>query len=77
VSDGTLNQGRWAGAEGRPPGTHEARGQRRAVRGVSSYDLGRALVEQGRCDEALLYLDRSEQIQGNRKEIRQARKRCS
>jgi hypothetical protein len=42
----------------------------------ANYDLGRALVEQGRCDEALPYLDRSEQIQGSRREIRQARAKC-
>ena len=42
----------------------------------ANYNLGRALVEQGRCDEAIRYLDRSEQIQGNRKEIRDARRRC-
>jgi eukaryotic-like serine/threonine-protein kinase len=44
--------------------------------GYANYDLGRALVEQGRCDEAMPYLDRSEELQGNRKEIRQARRRC-
>jgi hypothetical protein len=42
----------------------------------ANYDLGRALVEQGRCEEALTYLDRSEQIQGSRKEITNARKKC-
>jgi Protein kinase domain len=42
----------------------------------ANYDLGRALVEQDRCDEAMPYLDRSEELQGNRKEIRDARRRC-
>jgi tetratricopeptide (TPR) repeat protein len=42
----------------------------------ANYNLGRALVEQGRCDEAIPYLDRSEEIQGNRKEIRDARRGC-
>jgi eukaryotic-like serine/threonine-protein kinase len=42
----------------------------------ANYDLGRALVEQGRCEEAVPYLDRSEEIQGNRKEIRDARRGC-
>jgi eukaryotic-like serine/threonine-protein kinase len=40
------------------------------------YDAGRALVNLGRCEEALPYLDRSEQLQGSRKEIRDARKEC-
>ncbi len=43
----------------------------------ANYNLGRALVEQGRCDEALPHLDRSEAIQGSRREIREARARCS
>jgi predicted negative regulator of RcsB-dependent stress response len=42
----------------------------------ANYNLGRALIEQNRCDEALAYLDRSEQIQGSRREIRDARKKC-
>jgi tetratricopeptide (TPR) repeat protein len=73
-----LNQGRWAEAEGAArQALTKLEGSGELYEGYASYDLGRALVEQGRCDEALLYLDRSEQIQGNRKEIRQARKRCS
>lgn len=44
--------------------------------GYANYDLGRALVEQGRCAEAIPYLDRSEEIQGSRREIREARRRC-
>ena len=42
----------------------------------ANYDAGRALANLGRCDEALPYLDRSEALQGSRKEIRQARKDC-
>jgi eukaryotic-like serine/threonine-protein kinase len=42
----------------------------------ANYDAGRALANLGRCDEALVYLDRSEALQGSRKEIRQARKDC-
>jgi Protein kinase domain len=40
------------------------------------YDAGRALANLGRCEEALPYLDRSEELQGTRKEIRDARKEC-
>ena len=42
----------------------------------AEYDLGSALVELGRCDEALEHLERSEEIQGDRKEIDKARKEC-
>jgi eukaryotic-like serine/threonine-protein kinase len=72
-----LRQGRWAEAEAVA---------RQAVAGLdgsgelyeayAKYNLGRALVEQGRCDEALPLLDQSEQIQGSRREIRDARRRC-
>jgi tRNA A-37 threonylcarbamoyl transferase component Bud32 len=48
-------------------GTYEA---------YANYDAGRALANLGRCDEAIPYLDRSEALQGSRKEIRQARKDC-
>jgi hypothetical protein len=73
-----LSQGRWAEAEAAArQALTKLEGTGELYEAYAYYDLGRALVEQGRCDEALLYLDRSEQIQGNRKEIRQARKRCS
>ena len=42
----------------------------------AEYDLGSALVGLGRCDEALEHLDRSEEIQGHRKEIDKARRQC-
>jgi hypothetical protein len=42
----------------------------------ANYDAGRALANLGRCEEAVPYLDRSEALQGSRKEIRQARKDC-
>jgi hypothetical protein len=42
----------------------------------AEYDLGAALVGLGRCDEALAHLDRSESIQGERKEIDRARRAC-
>jgi hypothetical protein len=38
--------------------------------------MGKALAELGRCEQALRYLDRSEELQGHRKEIDEARKRC-
>jgi eukaryotic-like serine/threonine-protein kinase len=73
-----LGQGRWAEAEALSrQALAKLDGSGELYEAYANYNLGRALVEQGRCDEALPYLDRSEQIQGSRKEIRQARKRCS
>lgn len=42
----------------------------------AEYDLGAALVGLGRCAEALPHLDRSETLQGERREISRARKAC-
>jgi serine/threonine-protein kinase len=42
-----------------------------------NFDLGKALAELGRCGQALRYLDRSEELQGHRTEIDDARSRCS
>ncbi|MDQ3668873.1 MAG: tetratricopeptide repeat protein, partial [Actinomycetota bacterium] len=41
------------------------------------YDAGNSLAELGQCEKALTYLDRSEDIQGQRKEIDKAREKCS
>jgi hypothetical protein len=41
-----------------------------------SYDLGKALVELGRCDLALRYLAHSEALQGHRGEIGAAQAEC-
>jgi Flp pilus assembly protein TadD len=60
-----------------------AREALRALRGsgelyeaYAEYDLGVALAQLGRCDEALSHLDRSQELQGKRKEIDRARKIC-
>lgn len=42
----------------------------------AEYDLGVALGQLGRCGEALPHLDRSERLQGKRKEIDKARRLC-
>ena len=42
----------------------------------AEYDLGAALVGLGRCAQALPHLDRSEALQGERREISRARKAC-
>jgi eukaryotic-like serine/threonine-protein kinase len=40
----------------------------------ANYDVGKSLLELGRCQDALPYLDRSQAIQGRRKEIDRDRK---
>ncbi len=42
----------------------------------ASYDAGAAAAQLGRCDIALPLLDRSEEIQGQRDEIDEAREQC-
>jgi tRNA A-37 threonylcarbamoyl transferase component Bud32 len=42
----------------------------------AEYNLGRALAELERCDEALPHLERSKELQGNRREIVEARQSC-
>jgi eukaryotic-like serine/threonine-protein kinase len=73
-----LNQGRWAEAEAvSRQALAQLEGTGELYEAYANYNLGRALVEQGRCEEALPHLDRSEAIQGSRREIREARARCS
>jgi serine/threonine protein kinase len=72
-----LRQGRWAEAEQvARQAVQKLNGSGELYEAYANYNLGRALVEQDRCDEALRFLDRSEQIQGSRREIRQARAKC-
>ncbi|HEU5066311.1 MAG TPA: serine/threonine-protein kinase [Gaiellaceae bacterium] len=47
-----------------------------AYEAYAEYDLGAALVGLNRCDEALQHLDRSQELQGKRKEIDRARRAC-
>jgi tetratricopeptide (TPR) repeat protein len=42
----------------------------------AAYNMGKALAELGHCQQALRYLDRSEELQGHRREIDEARQRC-
>ena len=51
-------------------------GTRVLYEAYAEYDLGAALVGLGRCGEALPHLNRSESIQGRRKEIDRARRAC-
>jgi eukaryotic-like serine/threonine-protein kinase len=75
---GLLRQGRWAEAEsvaGRAVSALEG-SDNRTYLAYALYDLGRAQAEQGKCDEALPNLDRSEQLQGQRPDIDRARAKC-
>jgi serine/threonine protein kinase len=42
----------------------------------AAYNMGKALAELGRCEQAFRYLDRSEELQGQRDEINDARAKC-
>ena len=42
----------------------------------AAYNMGKALAELGRCPRALEFLDRSEELQGQRQEIDEARATC-
>jgi eukaryotic-like serine/threonine-protein kinase len=44
--------------------------------GYANYNVGRSLVELDRCDEALPYLDRREQLLGPHPEVTAARRKC-
>ena len=48
-----------------------------AYEAYAEYDLGAALVGLGRCDEALQHLERSQALQGERREISRAIKACT
>jgi hypothetical protein len=45
--------------------------------GYANYNVGRSLVELGKCAEGLPYIERSERIQGPRREFEQARAKCN
>jgi serine/threonine-protein kinase len=73
-----LRRGDWAGAEvlARQAVQKLEGGGDRLYLAYALYDLGRALAEQRRCEEALPLLDRSERLQGRRADIDRARRRC-
>jgi tetratricopeptide (TPR) repeat protein len=52
------------------------RGSGQLYEAYAEYDVGRSLAELGRCDQALPHVDRSEAIQGHRKEFDSIRKGC-
>jgi serine/threonine-protein kinase len=54
----------------------QLQGTGQTYEGYANYNVGRSLVELGRCDEALPYLDRREQLLGPHPEVRAARRKC-
>jgi len=71
-----LQSGDYAGAVALASQALQVLGGQMPYEAYAEYDLGAALAGLGRCDEALPHLDRSQQLQGHRKEIDQARKAC-
>jgi eukaryotic-like serine/threonine-protein kinase len=73
-----LRERDWAGAEAlaRQAVQKLQGGGDRLYLAYALYDLGRALAEQQRCEEALPLLDRSERLQGRRTDIDRARRKC-
>jgi eukaryotic-like serine/threonine-protein kinase len=75
---GLMRQGRFAEAL---PVAQQAleklRGSGELYEAYANYNIGRSLIELGRCDEGLPYLEASEAIQGSRREFREARAKCT
>jgi serine/threonine protein kinase len=53
------------------------RGTGELYEAYANYNVGRSLIELGRCDEGLPYIAASERIQGSRSEFREARAKCA
>lgn len=72
-----MRAGRWEEALAVAQQAYSAlQGSGQRYEAYAAYDVGRSLVELGRCEEALPFLDRSQQIQGRRGEIDAARAAC-
>ena len=72
-----LQAGDWTGAERIAQQAVAAlQGSGQTYEAYAEYNLGLALAQLARCDEALPHLDRSQELQGHRKEIDQARRLC-
>ena len=72
-----LGKGRWSEAEAvARQALGKLKGSGQPYEAYAEYDLGRALAEQDKCGEALQHLNRSEQLQGHRSQIDDARSRC-
>ena len=75
---GLMRQGRFA--EALPiaqQALQKLRGTGQLYEAYANYNVGRSLIELGRCEEGLPYIDASEELQGSRAEFRQARAKCA
>jgi serine/threonine protein kinase len=74
---GLMRQGRYAEAL---PVAQQAlaklQGSGELYEAYANYNVGRSLIELGRCEEGLPHIDASEAIQGSRAEFREARAKC-
>jgi len=53
------------------------RGNDRTYEAYANYNIGKALAELGRCDEALPYLERREQLLGRHPDVTAAKRKCA
>ena len=51
-------------------------GRDRTYEAYANYNIGRSLAELDRCDEALPYLERREQLLGSHPDVTAAKQRC-
>jgi serine/threonine protein kinase len=76
-STNLMRQGRYAEAL---PVAQQAlaklKGSGQLYEAYANYNVGRSLIELGRCAEGLPYIAASERIQGSRREFREARAKC-
>jgi serine/threonine protein kinase len=72
-----MSEGRFA--EALPVAQHALQklsGTGELYEAYANYNVGRSLIELGRCEEGLPYLDTSKRLQGSRRELGEARKLC-
>jgi serine/threonine protein kinase len=73
-----IDQGRWQEALVKAQQAHAILdGTGEDYEAYAAYDVGKALAELGRCDEALPYLDKREQMLGPDPRVTEARQLCS
>jgi len=77
---GLMQDGRWGEAlprlERAVPALRGTYSDGFRYEAYAEYNLGRTLVELGRCDPAVPHLERSRELQGNRREIKEALRDC-
>jgi len=76
-STGLIRQGRFAQAL--PVAQHalaKLQGSGDIYEAYANYNVGRSLIELGRCDEGLPYIAASQRLQGPRREFTEARAKC-